>query len=1278
MKKLSTTRLRLIKLLACVCVLSGAAYGQTTLYTTDFGAVANVNPPGWTFSGLGMNISTNNASTGYTGASGGACLGEGNSTTFTNTAGAPQATSPLGNSEAVLLVNTTTYSNITLSFGMRKSSSGYNSNATYSLDWSTDGITYNTINYTEATAGSWGLATGSGLALPPGANNQATLYFKWSFARTGASSNFKIDDVSVTGSSVNIVPSTVSFLSNDTTVKENAGSANFYVKLTSTSAATSAITLSVSALSTASGLDYTLPAVTLTFAANAPVNSSYPVTVNLNNDALLESAEYIIFRFDSPQNTNIGSISQFAFYIGDDDKLAPAPSNALNLNLLTSFSNAPAGANSAEIVVHDPTTQRLYIANSIGGKLDIVNFINPSSPSLLYSIPITSYGNINSVAVLNGTVACAIENANPQDSGKVVFFNADGVFQKQVKVGMMPDMITFNNAGTRVLTANEGEPNAAYTNDPDGSVSIINISGGIAGLTQANVAHATFTVYNGQEAALRTQGIRIYGPGANAAKDLEPEYITVAKDDSKAWVTLQENNAIAEINLAINSVTAIHALGTKDHSLPNNGIDASNVTKGINIANFPIKGMYLPDAIASYSVGGVNYVITANEGDARAYSGFSEEQRISAATLDPLKYPLAAQLKNTSVLGRLNITDKLGDINNDNALDTIYSYGSRSFSIWNANTGAQVYDSKDDLEMITSTNSYSVLFNASNSNNTKKDRSDDKGPEPEGVTIGVIGANTYAFIALERTGGVMVYDVTNPLAPVFVTYVNNRSLPTGGPDNGSEGLIFIHQSQSPNGQHIVIAANEVSSTLSIWGIAGCASPLSSSLSVTGPTSAICSNNIPTLSVAGSPTLTYQWSRNGTAISGATLNTVPVSLSGTYSVAIDGGPNCNTGSLGKTYSVNASPTLAIAGSSGVCIGSVISQTVSGASTYIWSNGSGGAVQNLAFSISGTYSVTGTATNACVSTITRSITVNPLPAISISGGGSTTCPGAPVTLTASGASSYVWNTSATTASVTVFPQLNSTYLVSGTDANGCSGTASKQVSVNPLPIITVSASASQVCVGQSVILTASGASSYTWNTPANTAAITVTPGINSNYVVSGTGANGCINTFTQTVNAIALPVLNVVSSSTLMCTGETATLTAFGASTFSWDNGSQTSQIVITPSVTSTYTLTGKGSGNCSATALITQTVSECTSISALKEKENTFTLYPNPARTAVSIRFDHTETVELNVYNSLGALVINRQDYQSNSEINIGHLNKGVYFVGISNGNETSLKKLVIQ
>ncbi len=1173
---------KLTRTLAVLTLLGSNIHlqSQTTIYTTDFGTVANVNPSNWTFTGAGMNISTNNTSSGYTGASGGACLGEGNSTTFTNTAGNAQSSSPLGTSEAILQISTSGYSNVAVSFGMRKSSAGYNSNATYSLEWSSDGTNYTNISYTEATAGSWGLVSGSGLTLPPAAANQPTLYLRWTFVRTGSSSNFKIDDVTITGNIPVVVPATISFLSNDTTVVESVSSATVFLKLTSTSSATSAISVTASALSNAASSDYTLGVSTVTFAANAPVNSTAPIQINLNNDALPENTEYIILTMSSPQNATTGAISQFAFYIGDNDKTIPLASNTLSLNLLSSFSNGTSGSNSSEIVAHDPGSQRLFIANSVGAKLDIVDFVNPSNPTLLYSVPITTYGNINSVAVKNGIVACAIENgSNPQDSGKVVFFDINGVFQKQVKVGMMPDMITFNHAGTRVLTANEGEPNQAYTSDPDGSVSIIDISGGISNLTQNNVSHITFTVYNGQESTLRSQGIRIFGLGASASQDFEPEYITVSPDDSKAWVGLQENNAMVEINLTTNTITAIRALGTKDHSSAANPMDVSNVTRGVNIANFPVKGFYMPDAIASYTVGGVTYIISANEGDSRAYSGFSEEKRVAQLVLDPTRFPNGAQLKNNYTLGRLNVTDKNGDIDNDGDIDTIYAYGSRSFSIWNASTGVQVYDSKDDFEQITAASSFSVLFNASNSNNTKKDRSDDKGPEPEGVTIGTIGSNVYAFIALERVGGVMVYDVTTPSAPTFVTYVNNRSASSLGPDLGAEGIIFIPQSLSPNGQHLVVAANEVSSTLSIWGIAGCSAPLSSSMSVTGTTLNACSNNGPLLSVASGSGLSYQWTQNGSAISGATSNTLAVTSSGNFAVAISSGTNCSTSSVTRSFTVLPAPVLSVSGSTAVCLGSALTQTLSGANTYSWNGSSTASVITLTPSTSALYTITAVASNSCSSSTTRSIQVNALPVLTISPASATLCAGQTATLTATGAVQYSWTAGSTSSVLPVAPLTTTAYILSGTNTAGCTNTALATVSVNALPVLSVSPSSISLCSGASLTITASGANSYSWSNGSTGAVLQNTPTSNTTYILSGTNTAGCSNTISATVVVNALPVLAINSSGNSVCFGSPVSFTASGANTYSWSTGATGSVFQMTPPVNSTYVLTGTNSAGC---------------------------------------------------------------------------------------------------
>lgn len=1355
MKKTYTNSLNLFKKVTqfgCLLLLMSTKnhlQSQTTIYTTDFGTVANVNPANWTFTGIGMNISTNNASSGYAGASGGACLGEGNSTTFTNTAGNQQLTSPLGLSEAILQISTSSYSNVALSFGMRKSSAGYNSNATYTLAWSSDGINYTDIIYTEAAAGSWGLASGAGLTLPLAAANQPSLYVKWSFNRTAASSNFKIDDVSIIGNIPNITPATISFLSNDTTVLENVPSANVYLKLTSVSSASSAVNVTVSALSSASAGDYTLGVSTLTFAANAPINSTAAINISLNNDALPESAEYIILHLSNANNANIGTISQFAFYITDDDKAIPVASNALTLNLLGGFSNGLSGSNSAEIVAHDPGTQRLFIANSIGAKLDIVDFVNPSSASLIVSVPITTYGNINSVAVKNGIVALAIENGtNPQDSGKVVFLNTDGVFLKQVKVGMMPDMITFNNAGTKVITANEGEPNAAYTVDPDGSISIIDISGGITALTQTNVSHITFTVYNGQENILRAQGIRIYGLNANASKDFEPEYVTVSPDDTKAWISLQENNALVEINLTNNSINYIKALGTKDHSLPNNGMDVSNVTRGVNIANFPVKGFYLPDAIASYTVGGNTYIVSANEGDARAYTGFSEESRVSQLNLDPVKFPNGTALKNNYVLGRLNVTNKFGDNEGDNDIDTIYTYGSRSFSIWNATTGNLVYDSKDDLEQITASNSYSVLFNASNSNATRKDRSDDKGPEPEGVAIGRIGSSIYAFIALERIGGVMVYDVTNPNAPVFVTYANNRSLPSNGPDLGSEGIIFIPQSQSPNGQHIVVVANEVSSTLSFYGIPGCTTPLNSLLTVSGNTSSPCANSAPVFSVASAGSANYQWNNAGTPIVGATANTFVPSQSGTFAVTISTSTNCLTNSVAKTLTILPTPTLLVSGPTSVCVGSSISQTVSGASSYSWSSGATTSVVSLTPSASGIFTITGTDSNGCFSATTKSITVELVPQLTLTSSSSSICSTQSVSISASGASSYSWSNASSNFSIVVNPNNTASYSVIGTNSNGCSNNSSITINVVATPTLSVSGNTlnclgnsvtqtvtgaptfswssgqtssvvtlspnttttytitginngcsktltrtitvasiptisingpSLVCIGSTITQTVSGANNYFWNFGSTNSVVVISNTINTTYTVTGYNVTGCETTLVKTINVSPIPQLIASSTSSLICVGETTSLTASGASTYQWSNGNSGNTISISPIVTTTYIVTGISTDNCVASAKITQSVAECTGITQTENNLQDLILFPNPSKTQFALQHsDIRDQVTVSIINGLGEIVMQLENYQMNDSIDVSEFAKGLYFVNVKLNNKQMVKKLVIE
>jgi len=918
----------------------------------------------------------------------------------------------------------------------------------------------------------------------------------------------------------------------------------------------------------------------------------------------------------------------------------PSSSTEIALAPIGTYGTGVFDAGAAEIVDYDPESQRLFVVNANDASVDVLDASDPSEPTLVNTIDASSFGaGVNSLAVFGDVVAVAIENEDTQSPGTIAFFDTNGNAISSVTVGALPDMLTFTPDGQKVLVANEGEPSNDYSVDPEGSVSIIDVSGGIANLTQEDVRTAGFTAFDNQE-ELTEAGVRVFGPDASLAQDVEPEYITVSEDSTTAWVSLQESNALAKLDLAAGEITDILPLGLKDHnrneqqletftfddlptlgtteagqdillggfsgltfegvsengnlqflthfdqgpnatpldsdgdgveerpfalpdlqpewirfeldqstgaltitdrigltrsdgtpltgltnlegspglahadesltdlfgnpleldplgadfegivrdpdgtywmveeyrpsiyhfdaagqlidrfvpegsnatgvntgtealpavyaqrranrgfeavayqdgkiyafvqspldnpdvaddanfensasvrilefdtatntttgeylyrleggdsdrigdavSLENgeflvierdadtgpdalkrvfridlteatnlstldpsivgpggslesltadqlatqgiepvskelevdlidvgydfgdkpeglavvdentiavlndddfrlaggvdletgllednpepfepvlglinidgSGLDASDEDGEINIDNWPVQGMYQPDAIASYEVNGETFLITANEGDSRDYEGFNEEARVADLELDPTVFPNAAALQAEEALGNLTVTTANGDTDGDGDFDQLNAFGGRSFSIRDTQ-GNLVYDSGDDFEQITA----ALLpenFNSDNSENDSFDsRSDDKGPEPEGVTTGVIGDRTYAFIGLERIGGVMTYDVTDPTHPTFVQYINNRDFSVefdpeaaaagesdawrAAGDLGPEGLTFIAAEDSPNGNPLLVTGNEVSGTTSIFEI----------------------------------------------------------------------------------------------------------------------------------------------------------------------------------------------------------------------------------------------------------------------------------------------------------------------------------------------------------------------------------------------------------------------------------------------------------------------------
>jgi hypothetical protein len=683
------------------------------------------------------------------------------------------------------------------------------------------GVTLDTVQYDDAFP--WplepdGLGPSAEL-LSPNLNNNDGANWIASTTVTGSPTVFASPGV------VTIVTlPTISFVNARTLVQENAGVIKIPVKVDNLNVPLAEARLRVVTASTAvAGEDYILLDTFVAFPAGA--TTPFEVSVEIIDNADLRDSRYLFLQLFDFTASQAGSVTETSILINDNDTPAPTPqANApIKMRYLSSFAIDAANGGTAEISAYDPVSKRLFTTNINQNKLEILNLEDPNAITRVTSIDMGPYGGgLNSVAFANGAVAVAVDDSVITNPGKIVFFDVNGNFVNALQVGALPDHVNFSPDASKLLIANEGEPATDYSVDPEGSVSVIDMTPGAAALTQANVTHIGFTQFNADSAALVAAGVRIFGPGSTVAQDLEPEFVTVSDDGNTAWVTLQDNNAVAVIDLQTNTATAILPLGTKDWAGGNFSLDASDQAPGIFFNNWKVKGMYQPDAIAYWNAGGTGYLITANEGDAREWDANNEILRVnsSAYKLDPVAFPDAAYLKRPELLGRLNVTTASGDTDGDGDFDEIHTLGGRSISIWNAETGALVWDSGDDMERITAADPvYGSMFNASNSNNTRKNRSDDKGPEPEGVTLGTINGRNYAFTALERIGGVMVYDVTNPQAPEYVQWINTRALgSTAGGDLGPEGIIFIPKVQSPNQRDLIVVSNEISGTVSVFEI----------------------------------------------------------------------------------------------------------------------------------------------------------------------------------------------------------------------------------------------------------------------------------------------------------------------------------------------------------------------------------------------------------------------------------------------------------------------------
>ena len=492
----------------------------------------------------------------------------------------------------------------------------------------------------------------------------------------------------------------------------------------------------------------------------------------------------------------------------------------------------------AEIVTFDKLTQQTFVVNAQSGKIDVLNSSNIDAPTLANKLNIKAdikqhlneeAGAANSIDVYNGLLAVAIEAKNKTESGWVAFYDTSDLrFISAHYVGALPDMLTFTPNGKQLVIALEGEPSIGnYAIDPEGEIAILDIHWQDKKLS-TKVTRLGFTDFN--QGGLRhnelPKDLLLNGYQASVAEDIEPEYIAINLDSSKAYVALQENNAIAVVDLKTKKIDRIMSLGFKDHLAKGNEIDGNDKDKQALLKSEALLGMYQPDTVSTVRLNGIDYLLTANEGDDRsdwvselsqaeceqghfhyhlednncaddikltdAFSSQVYSPKATSATLDLSNFKKGGAQQSTvnRVKFSHSLTTKHGDLDGDGKVDRLLTFGGRSFSIWDMKSLTMVFDSGSDFERITA-EKYGKNFNQTHNKLKAEDRSAKKGPEPEALTTGIVDGKTYAFIGLERMGGIMVYDISEPSQAKFVQYLNSRDMSINPKDNKKKTLTVL-------------------------------------------------------------------------------------------------------------------------------------------------------------------------------------------------------------------------------------------------------------------------------------------------------------------------------------------------------------------------------------------------------------------------------------------------------------------------------------------------------
>ena len=503
------------------------------------------------------------------------------------------------------------------------------------------------------------------------------------------------------------------------------------------------------------------------------------------------------------------------------------------------------GEGSGEIATFHPGSKRIFATNGVKNSIDIFDISNVAAPKKVGSLSLSPYGNdVTSVAAGRDVVVAAVlvtetfsaTGAPSTPNGKLVVFDTNGkVLSSPDILGVLPDSVTFAPNGTTALVAIEGQPVCAKddpataakedtdyskASDPEGGVSIVDLTNPAAPV----VKFAGFKQFN--VAQMKAKGIAVSSVVNNVAKDFEPEFIT-AVDNKYAYVTIQEANAIGKLDIEAASFESVtRAFESK---LSVTARDTSDRDSGAGPRNYAnVVGASQPDAIASFKVGSGHYFVTANEGDAREYTCLNDDQRGSSLKVDTRRFPNWSTLSANAALGRAKVNPTIGDRDGDGDIDTIHLRGSNSMTMYR--NGIALWDSGELLDQIqikafgvaNINGSHSLSSDKSTMNYVGQDRSDDKGSEPEGVAVGMVGNTRVAILGLERMTALAVFDITQPRSPVFQEWLQMlpaKATPAKDVKHWSpEGIVFVSADKSPSGKALIITSYELSGSISIHQI----------------------------------------------------------------------------------------------------------------------------------------------------------------------------------------------------------------------------------------------------------------------------------------------------------------------------------------------------------------------------------------------------------------------------------------------------------------------------